>query len=133
MAVTYTYIPTDRYKSVLCLSVDDCEAGVGAQTFWHYDAIGCLVVLEQSGHDAWQSQGGAVERVAQAYLLVVATVAAVQTVGLICLEVGYRRYFKPAFLCGRPYLEVESYGGCEAHVSATQTEYMPWEAEFVEQ
>ncbi len=69
-------------------SVDDVEAGVLAQTFGNYDAGRGLVVLEQRCHDARQSQGRAVECVAELCLFVGCAVAAFEAVSLICLEVG---------------------------------------------
>lgn len=101
-------------------SVDDVEAGVAAQALWNDDAVGCLVVFEQCGHNARQSQCRAVEGVAQVYLLVCIAIAAFQTVGLICLEVGYGRNFEPAFLCGAENFEVESYGAGEGHIAAAE-------------
>ena len=103
------------------LSVDDVESGVFAQAFGNDYAVGGLVVLEHCGHDAGQGQGRAVEGVAQMGFLVVAAVTAFEAVGLVRLEVGYRRYLKPAFLCAGPYFEVECYGRGEAHVAAAQT------------
>ena len=66
-------------------------------------------------------------------LFVGTAVTAFETVGLVCLEVGDRRYLKPAFLGAGPYFEVECDGGGKAHVAAAETQYVPGEAQFVEQ
>ena len=62
--------------------VDDVEADVLAEHFGDYDAFGGLIVFEQGGHDAGEGESRAVEGVGQTGLLVVATVAALKTVGL---------------------------------------------------
>ena len=57
------------------------------------------------------------------YLLVGATaVAAVQPIGLIALEVRYRRNLEPALLGSAPYLEVVADRRGEAHVATAQAE-----------
>ena len=113
-------------------SVDDVEAGVFAQAFGDDDAFGGLVVLKQRGHDSREGEGGAIEGVAEACLLVLAAVAAFQTVGLVCLEVGDGRNLKPTALCGGVDLEVEGDGRGEAHVAAAETEDMPGKTDFFE-
>ena len=115
------------------MSVDDVEAGVLAEHFGHDDALGRLIVLEQRGHDARQGQGRAVEGMTEMCLLVLAAVTALEAVGLIGLEIGYRRNLEPALLCGRPYLEVEGDGRCERHVAAAQAQDVPGQPELVEQ
>lgn len=73
------------------LVVNHLEAAVGHEHLRHADALGCLVILQNGGYDARQSQCRTVEGVAQLNLLVVSTTeATVQAVGLIALEVGYR-------------------------------------------
>lgn len=107
------------------MSVDDVEAGVFAQALGHDDAFGGLEVLEDGSHDAGQGQSGAVEGVAELRLLVVAAEAAFESVGLVCLEVGYAADLEPASLsCGVDF-EVECDGGGEAHVAAAQAQYVP--------
>ena len=54
-----------------------------------YCAVGLLIVLDDGGNDTWESKSGTVEGVAELDLLVVgATIAALQAVGLIGVEVG---------------------------------------------
>ena len=72
----------------LSLLVNDIETGVRLESLGDTDAFGSLVILEEGSHDAWQCQSRAVEGVAQMSLLVVATVAAFEAVGLISLKVG---------------------------------------------
>ena len=82
---------------------------------------------------SWGGQGGAVERVAEFYLLVVVAVAAFQAVGLIGLEIRYGGDLKPALLSRAPHLEVERYGRRERHVAAAEAQYVPGKAELFEQ
>ena len=82
------------------LSVDYIKTGVFAQTFGDDDALRSLVVLKQRGHDAREGESRAVESVAEMGFLILTTVTAFQTVGLISLEVGDGRHLKPATLCG---------------------------------
>ena len=63
------------------------EAGVFAEAFGHHDSLRCLVVFEQGGHNAGQSQGRAVEGVAETGFLVGIAVTAFEAVGLIGLKV----------------------------------------------
>ena len=93
-----------------CQLVDDVETCVFLEHFRHLDTFRSLVVFEQSCHDAWECQCRAVEGVAEVSFLVVATIAALQAVGLVSLEVRYRAHLKPAFLCATPHLKVESDG-----------------------
>lgn len=69
------------------LSVDEVEAGVFAEAFGDDDSCGGLVVFEDGCYDSGQSEGRAVEGVAEASFFVFGAVAAFETVGLVGLEV----------------------------------------------
>ena len=69
-------------------SVDDREAGVLLQALRHADTLGSLVVLEQGSQDARQGESRAIERVAEVSLLVLTTIAALEAIGLISVEVA---------------------------------------------
>ena len=68
--------------------IDNVKSRVSLQGCGNADALGRLVILEQGGDNARQSQCRAVQGVAQVRLLVIATIAALEAVGLIGLEVG---------------------------------------------
>ena len=62
---------------------DHIVSRVGLERCGDADAVGGLIVLEESGHDARQGESGTVERVAELYLLVGrAPIAAVEAIGL---------------------------------------------------
>ena len=115
------------------ISVDDVEAAIFAETFRHDDTLGGLIIFEDCSHDAGQSECRAVEGVAEVGLLVAATIAAFQSVGLVAFEVGYRRHFEPSLLSGTPHFEVEGDGGSETHIAATETQDMPRKSKLIEQ
>ncbi len=120
------------FYAVSYLSVDNIESGIFAQALGHYDTFGCLVVFEQCSHNTGQCESRTVESMAEMSLLVIATVTAFETVGLICFEVRYRRNLEPAFLSSRPYFEVESDSRGKAHVATAETKYMPRKSELFE-
>src|SRR5699024_10257830 len=93
------------------------ESGEGYERRGDADAVRCLVVFEQCGHDARQGERTAVERVGEAYLPLGVAVAELQPVGLEGLEIRYGRYLQPPFLGGRPYLEIVREGRREADVA----------------
>ena len=121
------------YLDLVRTLVDDVEASVLLQHLGNAYALWGLVVLEQRSHDAWQSQCRTVEGVAQMSLLVVATIAALESVGLIGLEIGNRTNLEPAFLSSAPHLEVEGDGTGETHVATTQAKDVPRQLEFLKQ
>lgn len=96
-------------------------------------SLGGLEVLEQSGHDARQSQGRAIERMAKLYLLVGVPVTALQAIGLIAVEIGDGADLEPTLLCLAVNLEVIADGRREAHVAAAQAQYAIRQLEFLQQ
>ena len=70
-------------------SVDYIETGVTLQALRNANAFGGLIIFKQCSHYARQGKSRPVERVTQVCLLVVATVAALQAVGLVALEIRY--------------------------------------------
>ena len=87
--------------------VDNVTAHVGNEGCWNLDAVLGLIVLQQGSNDARQGESRAVKRVAELGLLVVGTtVAALQTVGLIGVEVADRRDLEPATLSLRIDLKI---------------------------
>ena len=82
--IIFSLVPAQQTVDEL---VNHREAGVLVQTLGDADALGRLVVLEQCRHDARQGECRAVERVTQMCLLVVATIAALQTVSLVGLKI----------------------------------------------
>ena len=78
-----------RVEKKYCL-VNHIEACVGNQCSGNTNAVGSLVVLQEGCHDARKSQGRTIERVANLSLLVVGSaIAALQSVGLIGVEISY--------------------------------------------
>ena len=79
--------------------IDDVTAHVGYEGSGNLDAVLRLVVLQQGSHDARQGKGRAVQRVTELRLLAsLRTITALQTVGLIGVEVRYRRNLEPTSL-----------------------------------
>ena len=72
------------------LVVEHFESAVRNQYLRYADALWSLVVLQNGCYDAWQGESRTVKGVAKLNLLVLCmTVAAVETVGLVALEVRY--------------------------------------------
>ena len=72
------------------LVVEHFESAVRNQYLRYADALWSLVVLQDGGYDTWQGESRTVKGVAKLNLLVLCmTVAAVETVGLVALEVRY--------------------------------------------
>ena len=85
------------------------------------DTLLRLVVLQQGSHDAGQGEGTAVQGVADLRLLCLAVaIAALQTVGLIGVEVAYRADLQPTLLSLAVDLEVVADGRGERLVAATE-------------
>ena len=104
------------------LVIKHLKATVWHEYLRHAYTLWCLIVLDDGSHDTWQSKCRSVKSVAKLNLSCLCiAVAAVQAVGLITLEVRYRRYLQPALLCCAPHLEVVAYSRCEAHVATAQT------------
>lgn len=61
---------------------DNIKTRVGNQCLGDADAFGCLIVLKQSGDNARQSQRRTVQSVCQLYLLLIISVAELESVGL---------------------------------------------------
>ena len=113
--------------------VDNVETGVFLQHLRDVDTLGRLVVFEQGSHDSRQCQSRAVEGVAQVGLLVGTTVAALQTVGLVCVEVLNRAHLEPTVLSLAVHFEIVADGRCEAHVAATQAQNAVRQLKFLQQ
>ena len=103
------------------------------QCLWYADSFWSLVVFQQGGNNAWQSECGTVQRMAKLCFLFCRTVAAFQTVGLVSVEVGNGTYFQPAFLCFGIYLEIEAEGRREAHVTAAKAQDAVRQLQLLEQ
>ena len=72
------------------LVVEHFESAVRNQYLRYADALWSLVVLQDGCYDTWQGESRTVKGVAKLNLLVLGmTVAAVETVGLVALEVRY--------------------------------------------
>ena len=83
---TYTYACIFIHN--LYVLVNHFETCVGHECCRNLDAVLCLVVLQQGSHDTGQSQSRAIQCVTEFCLLGLAvTIAALQTVGLIGVEV----------------------------------------------
>ena len=80
-------VPGSIPSMVLCL-VNDVESGIRTENLGNNYSLLCLVILKQGGNYARQSQGTAVESVAESGLASLVLVAQVQTVGLEAVEVG---------------------------------------------
>ncbi len=118
----------------LVLAVYQLKTAVGYKALRHTDALGGLVVLQNRGHDARQGKGRTVQRVAELGLLVRRTaVTALQTVGLIGVEIGYRRYLQPALLSLGIYLEIVADGAGETLVAAAEQQNAVGELELLQQ
>ena len=116
----FFYFFSKTFSEVLV--IEDFETAVGHQTLGYTDAFFRLVVLDDGGHDTGQRQCRTVQGMAEFCLLGLGVaVAALQAVGLVALEVGYRRHLQPALLGGAPYLEVIADGRGETHVAAAET------------
>ena len=72
------------------LVVEHFESAVRNQYLRYADALWSLVVLKDGCYDTWQGESRTVKGVAKLNLLVLCmAVAAVETVGLVALEVRY--------------------------------------------
>ena len=72
------------------LVVEHFESAVRNQYLRYADALWSLVVLQDGCYDTWQPESRTVKGVAKLNLLgLCMTVAAVETVGLVALEVRY--------------------------------------------
>ena len=79
--------------------VDDVTAHIRNEGGRNLDAIFCLVVLQQGCHDAGQGKSRTVQCVTELWFLAAFwAITALQAVGLIGVEIGYRRYLQPASL-----------------------------------
>ena len=84
---------------------NDVKAGVFLEGLRDVDALRCLMVFEQCGHDARQGEGAAVEGVHELDVAVFVLEAKFQSVGLEGLEVGDRADFEPELLGCRPHFD----------------------------
>lgn len=114
--------------------VKHLKSAVGYKYLRYADSLRCLVILHDRGDDTRQGKGRAVQRMAQLYLLVVGmAIAAMQPVGLVAFEVGYRRYLEPSALCSTPCLEIITDRRGEAHVASAQAKNMVGEFQLDQQ
>ena len=91
--------------------VDDVATHVRNEGGRHLDAILRLVVLQEGGHDTWQCESRTVQRVTELRLLgVLTTITALQTVGLIGVEIRYGRNLEPTTLSFGLNLEIVADG-----------------------
>ena len=114
------------------LVVKHLESAIRHEHLGHPYAFGSLVVLHYCSHDARQGERRAVKRMAQFGLLGLGiAVTALQAVGLVALEVAYRRNLEPLLLGCAVDLEVIAYSRSEAHVAAAKAQYVVRQFEFL--
>jgi len=124
------YIPQDENKkNRRCLRnvyfyfitniklVDILTTHIRYKNFWYTYTLLCLVVLKQRSNDSRKCHCRSIQRVAKLSLLVGSLITALQTVCLICVEVGNRRNLQPSLLSCRINLEVVASSGCETHIA----------------
>ena len=99
-------------------SIYQLASHVWNKGFWHTDAFGRLVVFENCCNNAREGKGRTVEGVAEFNLLVLSTaVAAMETVGLVTIEIADRTYLKPAVLGLGIHLKIITESSRETHIA----------------
>ena len=108
----------------MSLLVYDIKSAIGNQRSRNLYAVLCLVVLKQRSYDTRQGECRAVKGVTKLCLLCLSiTITTLQTVCLVCVEVRYRRYLEPTFLCFGIYLKVLAYIRCKRLVATAEKQY----------
>ena len=73
---------------MVLLSVNLVESCIRTEDFRNDDSVLGLIVFKECGYDARKSEGTAVESMAELWLAVLVTIAEMETVSLIGLEIG---------------------------------------------
>ena len=73
----------------MLILADFFKSQIGTQALGHNDAVGCLVVLQQGGDDAWEGKGASVECMREFHLAVTVFEAQFHTIGLERFEIRY--------------------------------------------
>ena len=114
--------------------VDDIKTAIRYEGLRDANAFLCLVVLQNSGHDTWQSESRTVERMTKlGFLSLSITVAALQTVSLIGVEVRDRRDLKPTALGLGVNLKVIADGASKALIATAKQQDPVRELQLLQQ